>query len=77
VKSQTFHDCKARAVDQRKVLIRERLTNGPCPFEIGGRDRFNNCYTSAKPLPELLGCVAVQAPSEQKPGLNQDVVGCD
>jgi hypothetical protein len=56
------HD-EARTVDDREVLIRESLADGPRTLEVGGRDG--------------LECGSTVLQSKQEPGLNEDMIRRD
>jgi hypothetical protein len=77
MKPETFHDGKAGAVDHGKVLVRERLPDGPCTFEVGCRYRFDRCYAPPEALPETLRRLTVNTVAQQEPALDKDVVGRD
>src|SRR5882757_1075626 len=53
--AETLHDRKARAVDNREVLIRKCFTNGPGGCQIGCRGKFNADTRAADVPPEALG----------------------
>lgn len=53
--AEAFHDGEARAVDDRKALIRERLADEPSPFEIERSDLLHCDGAAPDPDPELFG----------------------
>lgn len=70
------HD-EARTVDDREVLIRESLADGPRTLEVGGRDGLECGSTVLQSKPEAFRSVASETVTEQEPGLNEDMIRRD
>jgi hypothetical protein len=62
--AESLHDGEARPVDDREVLVGERLTDPEGDLEVGGRDRLDSGRAATDRLPPLLGGTGADAVGE-------------
>lgn len=71
--SEATHDSEAGSIDQREILIRIPSPDVPGGFQIRSPDDFDPGDPGPQAFPEFLGCIAVDAISNQAPRFRQDM----
>jgi hypothetical protein len=73
--AQPLHHRKARAIDDREVLVGKRFADAPGAVEISRKHRLDGGQTAADFAPEALRRSEAAASANQPPSLHQHVVG--
>ncbi len=71
---EPLHDGKARAVDNREILVWKALTDGPCQLEIVRRHNLKPRRAASNLPPKIICRVAPVATVQQQPGFGEHVV---